>query len=206
MYGINFSGGANKTHGQVERADRIDSFEAGRVEGRGTLTARRDGSALTIPCERVTVGEREVVKLPVGGTLELARVKSGFGGSRAFWVCPRCGERARYLFFQRSKDEAWSMGFACRECCRLNYRVQQRTRSSINHVLDGTRLAREKLGWEPSAWAAPLDFPNLTPPCPPRMRQSTYQRHLARFRRYQEKYERDALREVLGILKKAAQR
>ena len=29
MYCMNYSGGDNKTHGQVERTDRIDSFEAG---------------------------------------------------------------------------------------------------------------------------------------------------------------------------------
>ena len=28
MYGMNYSGGDNKTHGQIERTDRIDSFEA----------------------------------------------------------------------------------------------------------------------------------------------------------------------------------
>ena len=37
MYGMNFSGGANRTHGQIERAERIDSFEAEKVLGRGTL-------------------------------------------------------------------------------------------------------------------------------------------------------------------------
>ncbi len=32
------SGGENKTHGQIERADRIDSFEAGTVD-----TVRMEG-------------------------------------------------------------------------------------------------------------------------------------------------------------------
>jgi len=187
---MNYTGGANKTHGQVERADRIDSFEAGRVEGWGTLTVSRGG---VLPCEHFTAGERKAVELSRYGTLELERVPSGFGGSRAFWVCPRCGKRVRYLYF---KGET----LTCRECARLNYRSQQRTRDSLTYVQDGLKLAREKLHWEPPAWITPLDFPNLTPPCPPYMHKATYQRHLARFRRYQAKYERDSLREMLTIL------
>lgn len=48
----------------------------------------------------------------------------------------------------------------------------------------------------------PMDFPNLTPPRPRYMHQSTYRRHLARFRQYQEAYQRDSLREMLAILRR----
>ncbi len=195
MYGMNYSGGDNCTHGQVERADRIDSFEAGKVEGWGVVTARRDGRALPLQCEHFNVGERETVKLLVCGPLELERVPSGFGGSRAFWVCPRCWKRARYLYFA-GRD------FVCRECAGLNYRSQQRTKDSINHVRDGLRMAQEKLRWDPPFPVAPMDFPHVVPDRPRYMHRATYYRLLVRFGRYQEKYHRDSLREMLAILRR----
>lgn len=203
MYGMNYSGGHNRTHGQIERADRIDSFEAGRVEGWGMVIASRGDKMLPLRCDRfMSCGPtgRKLVELSYPGnqwrdTLELIRVRSGFGGSRAFWLCPICGRRVRYLYF---KD--WR--FVCRGCAALNYRSQQRTRDSINHYRDGLKLAREKLGWEPPGWVVPMDFPNLTPPRPRYMHEHTYQQHLAQFRQYQQAYQRDSLREMLAILRR----
>lgn len=203
MYGMNYSGGDNKTHGQIERADRIDSFEAGAVEGWGMVFASRGGKVLPLRCDRFPScgrGERELVELSYPGsrwrdTLELFRVRSGFGGSRAFWLCPICGRRARFLYFKGRR-------FICRGCAKLNYQSQQRTQNSINHYREGLKLAREKLGWEPPGYTVPADFPHLTPACPRYMHQSTYKRHLARFRRYQEAYQRDSLREMLAILRR----
>lgn len=200
MYGMNYSGGDNKTHGQIERADRIDSFEAGKIEDWGMVLASRGNKMLPLRCYRYGHAGRELVELSYPGsrwrdTLELARVRSGFGGSRAFWLCPICGRRARFLYFK-------GRGFVCRECVKLNYRSQQRTRDSINYYRDGLKLARERLGWEPPEYICPMDFPHLTPPCPRYMHQSTYRRHLARFRRYQTAYQRDSLREMLAILRR----
>lgn len=199
MYGMNYSGGDNKTHGQIERADRIDSFEAGAVEGCGMVLASRGDKMLPLRCDHYGQAGRELVELSYSGsrwrvTLELARVRSGFGGSRAFWLCPICGRRARFLYF---KDQ----GFVCRECAKLNYRSQQRTRDSVNHYRDGLKLARDKLGWEPPGYMVPAYFPELNPPRPRYMHEATYQRHLARFRQYQERYRRDNLREMLAILR-----
>ena len=195
MYGMNYSGGANRTHGQVERAERIDSFEAGKITGWGKLFSN---SMVPLDCGHFLEDGREIVELSKGQwstTLELTRTPSGFGGSCAFWLCPICGQRARFLYF---KD----LGFVCRECAKLNYRSQQRTRDSINHYRDGLKLARERLDWEPPGYICPMDFPHLTPPCPRYMHQSTYRRHLARFRRYQAAYQRDSLREMLAILRR----
>lgn len=127
-------------------------------------------------------------------TLELARVRSGFGGSRVFWLCPVCGRRARFLYFK-------GQCFVCRECANLNYRSQQRTRDSLNHYRDGMRLAAEKLRWQPLIDVAPMDFPYMTPDHPRYMHQSTYRRYLVRYRRYQEKYQRDSLRKMRAILR-----
>lgn len=202
MRGMNYSGGDNKTHGQIERAERIDSFEAGKVEGWGIVIASVGDKMLPLHCEHFPPcgpDGRELVELSYPGSqwrdaLELSRVRSGFGGSRAFWLCPACGRRARFLYFK-------GQGFQCRECARLNYRSQQRTRDSINHYRDGLKLARDKLGWEPPGYMVPAYFPQLNPPCPRYMHEATYQRHLARFRQYQEKYRQDSLREMQAILR-----
>lgn len=200
MYGMNYSGGSNKTHGQIERADRIDSFEAGHIEDRGLLTVSRDGYLLPLYHNRFFEEEREMVELFYPGrqwrcTLELERVRSGFGGSRAFWLCPCCGRRVRFLYFKRR-------GFVCRSCAKLNYQSQQRTKSSINHFRDGMRLATEKLHWAPLIDVVPMDFPYMSPGRPRYMHRTTYRQLLARYQRYQEKYQRDSLREMLAILRR----
>ena len=120
---------------------------------------------------------------------------SGFGGRRTFWLCPCCGRRARYLYFK-------GQGFVCRECAKLNYRSQQRTKSSINHFRDGMKLATEMLSWQPLIDVAPMDFPYVTPDRPRYMHQTTYRRYLARYRQYQEQYQRESLREMLAILRR----
>lgn len=191
MYGMNYSGGDNRTHGQVERAARIDSFEAARVTGWGTLFTN---NLISLDCGRF----EDTVELSRGQwsvELELTRTPSGFGGSCAYWVCPHCGKRARYLYFS-------SMGFVCRSCSRLNYRCQQRTKDSINHVRDGLKLARERLGWVPPFEICPAEFPYVTPDRPKGMHETTYHRYLARYMRYQEKYRQESVLEMLAILRR----
>lgn len=199
MYGMNYSGGHNRTHSQVERAERIDSFEAGKVppDDWGTLYAHWKGKMIPLDCWR----DQETVELSAGQwstALELTRTPSGFGGSCAFWLCPHCGRRVRYLYFK-------GLGFVCRSCAKLNYRCQQRTKNSVNHAYDGIRLAREKLRWRPLIDVKPIDFPYMTPDRPKGMHdkgmhETTYRRYLAWYRRYQEKYRQDALRELLAVL------
>lgn len=192
MYGMNYSGGDNRTHGQIERALRIDSFEAGHVQSWGTIFAYGGGQMVPLDCGHFT-GDEEVVELS-SATLELTRTPSGFGGSCAYWLCPRCGKRVRYLYFK-------NRGFLCRDCARLNYRCQQRTKDSTNHVQDGLKLARDKLYWEPPFDICPAEFPYVTPDKPRYMHRTTYHRYLARYRRYQEKYRRESMAEMLAILR-----
>lgn len=203
MYGMNYSGGDNKTHGQIEHADRINSFESGEREDCGLLMASRDGRNLPLIYDRYTLyGQepREIVELFYPGsrwhsTLELTSVPSSFGGRRFFWLCPTCGKRARYLYFK-------GRGFVCRDCAKLNYRSQQRTKNSINHFRDGMRLATDKLQWRPLIDVVQMDFPYVTPDRPRYMHQATYRRYLARYRRYQEKYQQESWREMLAILRR----
>jgi len=195
VYGVNFSGGDNRTHGQIERTERIDSFEAAQVDGWGTLFT---SGMIPLNCGHFMGSDREAVELLRGqwlNTLELARIPSGFGGSRAFWLCPHCGRRARFLYFKK-------LGFVCRSCAKLNYQCQQRTRDSTNHAHDGLRLAREKLGWVPPFPVCPADFSHIVPPRPKGMHETTYYRYLVRYRRYQEKYRRDSMREMMRILRR----
>ena len=59
MYGMNYSGGDNRTHGQIERAERIDAFEAGKVEGWGTLFSN---SMIPLDCGHFMDNGEEVVE------------------------------------------------------------------------------------------------------------------------------------------------
>lgn len=193
MYGRNFSGGDNRTHGQVERVERIDSFKGARVMGWGKLFT---SGMIPLDCGHFMKDNEEIVELSRGRwhiTLELARTPSGFGGSCAYWLCPRCGKRARYLYFK-------NRGFLCRNCARLNYHCQQRTKDSTNYARDGLKLAQERLGWTPPFDVCPADFPYMAPDRPRYMHRTTYHRYLARYRRYQKKYQRESMREMLAIL------
>lgn len=193
MYGMNYGGGENRTHGQVEQAPRIDSFEAGAVHHWGTIFAYGGGQMIPLECDHFMDDEREVVELSRGDTLELVRTANHFGGSRAYWLCPRCGRRCRYLYFKNHR-------FQCRECAKLNYRCQQRTNDSTNYARDGLKLAREKLGWEPPFDICPAEFPYVTPDKPKGMHWATYRRYLARYQRYQKKYQDESMREMMSIL------
>ena len=194
LYGRNFSGGDNRTHGQIERAERIDSFEAGKVKGWGTLFSN---SMVPLDCGHFMEDDGEVIELSKGQwytTLELTRTPSGFGGSCAYWLCPCCGKRVRFLYFK-------GRGFLCRGCAKLNYRCQQRTKDSTNYAQDGLKLARERLGWVPPFDICPAEFPYVTPDRPKGMHRTTYYRYLARYRRYQEKYRRESMAEMMAILR-----
>lgn len=186
MYGMNYSGGDNRTHGQIERAERIDSFEAKKVVGWGTLFSN---SMVPLDCGHFMEDGGEIIELSKGHwstTLELTRTPSGFGGSCAYWLCPRCGKRVRFLYFK-------GLGFVCRGCAKLNYRCQQRTKDSTNYAYDGLKLAREKLRWEPHLDFYPAIFIYVLPDRPKGMHTATYYRYLARYMRLQEKYERESM-------------
>lgn len=133
---------------------------------------------------------------PVG--VETARKANGFGGFQTFFLCPGCGQRARYLYYTGS-------GFLCRKCARLNYRCQQESkRDPVYYYRKGMAYAEKHL--RPEFY--PLfrfEFAQWLPPCPRYMHEPAYQRHLVRLRRYQKKYEarqleniRRAVESILG--------
>ena len=139
------NGGWNKRHGTVEKTPRIDSYEAGTVEGWGKLFAFGGGKMLAFDCCHYTEygPEREMVEVwhkdGWSQTLELSRKVNGFGGSQAFFLCPACGGRVRYLYQTGAT-------FLCRKCAGLNYKGNQETRSGSMYYYDkGVALVEKHL-------------------------------------------------------------
>ncbi len=205
------NGGWNKSHGRVEETPRVDSFEAGEVEGRGKLLSYANkGLSLVLDCARymeygpAPETEREIVEVlhpkEVGFSweLELSRKENGFGGSQAFFLCPVCGRRVRYLYLTGAT-------FLCRKCARLNYQSQQETRSdSMYYYRKGMALVEGHLDTWPRVRPDGFSFCAWIPERPKGMHKDTYLRYLRRFARYQDKHlereERDLTR-ILRLLK-----
>ena len=198
----NHNGGWNKSHGTVEGTPRVDSFEAGKIEGSSILFAHRKGKTLILDCDHyIDYGphtEQEIVVLWGEGwtqRLDLTRISSGFGGSRAFWLCPGCGGGVRYLY------QTGSM-FLCRKCAQLNYKSQQETRSdSMYYYRKGMALVEKRLACWPLPRPDGFSFELWFPDRPRYMHQATYQRYLLRFLRYQRQHEARQLallRKLLG--------
>ena len=99
-----------KKHGQVEKAKRIDSFEA---EYRAFQLGLCDMLPFSRECDRI--------KLPSGRIVKLSYVHNA-AGRLTFFLCPCCGKRVRFLYLPEYK---------CRTCARLNYRSQQVTKGSL---------------------------------------------------------------------------
>jgi len=89
-----FNDGWNKSHGTVEKTPRIDSYEAGAVEGWGCLFAYREkGLPLVLDCIRYMEygpeADREIVEVwhPKDGwsrRLELSRKRNATAAVRRF--------------------------------------------------------------------------------------------------------------------------
>ncbi len=199
------NGGWNRKCGTVEKTPRIDSYEAGAVVGWGKLFGFGGGRMLTLDCgHRTEYGpgpnvEREIVEIwhkdGWGQTIELSRKRNGFGGSQAFFLCPACGWRVRYLYL--------GVGiFLCRKCSRLNYRSQQETRSdSMYYYGKGMALVEKHLDTWPRVRPDGFGFCAWIPDRPRYMHQTTYRRYLRRFAKYQEQHQLREMEDMLKILR-----
>lgn len=199
------NGGWNKSHGTVENVPRIDSYEAGAVDYDGTLFAfRENGPPLVLDCWRDVVympqGERETVTVwhPKDGwsrTIELSRKANGYGGNQAFFLCPACGRRARYLY---------QVGAAllCRKCSRLNYKSQQETRSDSMYYYDkGVALVEKRLATCLRVRPDGFGFCAWIPERPRYMHKSTYLKYLRRFAKYQHRHQIKQMEDIGKILR-----
>lgn len=173
-----------RTHGTVENCERIDSFEAMRCTD--DCDAGISAGDLWLDCDHYVLQrgevEKEFVLLTYPGSrwkqeLRLVRIDSGFGGTRAYWLCPECWGRFRYLYFNRR--------FLCRKCAGLNYKCQQETQNSQSDLRKGMKIAEERLGYISLRPVSRMVFLGLFPAKPKGMHWKTYARHLERFRKYQ---------------------
>lgn len=201
------NGGWNRRCGTVEKTPRIDSYEAGAVGGWGHLFSYADkGLHLVLECDHyIDCGpdpeiDREIVEVwhPKEGwseTLELSRKANGYGGSQAFFLCPACGERRRYLY-------QVGAAFLCRKCSNLNYKSQQETRSDSMYFYDkGVALVEKHLDTWPRVRQDGFSFCAWVPERPRYMHQTTYRRHLARFLRYREKHSKRQMEDMARLLR-----
>lgn len=197
-------GGWNKTCGTVEKTPRIDSFDPAISEGGGALFVCADGINRLIDFDHYTdfgptpEADREIVELwgkKWSQTLELSRKENGFGGSQAFFLCPACGERRRFLYLTRA-------GFLCRKCSRLNYRSQQETRSNSMYYYDkGVALVEKHLDTWPRVRPDGFSFCDWVPERPRYMHKTTYRRYLRRFAKYQHHHQKRQLEDMARLLK-----
>ena len=204
MFRWNNNGGWNKSHGTVEKVPRIDSFEAAEVGYDGVLFASRDnGLPLVLDCYRdVTYApdrDIETVEIwhPKDGwsrTIELSRKLNGYGGNQAFFLCPACGERRRYLY-------QVGTAFLCRKCAQLNYRSQQETRSDSMYFYDkGMALVDKHLDTWPRVRPDGFTFCSWVPERPRYMHETTYRRYLRRFLRYRRQHEARELEDLRRLI------
>lgn len=192
------AGGRNKTHGQAERTPRLDSFEIGRDCG-GSVEI---GNTLTetefLDYAVYYKGDSENVQFwykgaPLKEDLTITRKQNGFGGSQVFFLCPVCGQRVRFLYLSRG-------AFRCRKCSRLNYRrSQQSTVDSMFWYQLGMEYAREHFA-PPPFLIDGFSFGRWTPERKRYQHNGTYQKHLARFRRYQLYHSEKMKEELAAIL------
>jgi hypothetical protein len=98
----------------------------------------------------------------------LAYTRCHFGGSRPWFMCPRCRRRVGVLYVV-------ALAFMCRRCADLTYQTQ--TEQPLGRAMLRAQRLRERFGGSPS----------LTQPFPSRprwMHQRTYERLLARVGAY----------------------
>lgn len=199
------NGGWNKRCGTVEKVARIDSYEAGAAEGWGVLFGFCDGKMVAFDCDRYTEygpypeADREIVEVwhPKDGwsqPLELSRKANGFGGSQAFFLCPACGGRVRYLY-------QMGAAFLCRKCAGLNYRSNQETRSdSMYYYSKGVALVEKHLDTFSGVRPDGFSFCRWLPERPRYMHETTYRRYLRRFAKYQHHHQKRQMEDMLKIL------
>lgn len=160
-------GGQNKTHDSIARYDRLDSFQIGAL--RGVYAASWNGSgSIVLDCLEDGVGLSYGMNDPLE-RVELSRVANRYGGDRAYFLCPDCGRRVRFLYRPKGKGR-----FRCRSCWRLNYPSQQERPNEIGAYRQGVKLLRERFKLSPAHIPAPSAFYEFIPPRPKGMHRLTY--------------------------------
>lgn len=204
MYRRNNAGGWNRSHGTVEEMPRIDSYEAWAGECEYLFCRADKGCSLVLDCfrymKRGPETYQEIVKVchPKDGwsrEIELSRKRNGYGGDQAFFLCPACGRRVRYLYQVGAT-------FLCRKCSILNYKSQQETRSGAQYYYNkGVALVDKHLDTWPRVRPDGFTFGDWIPERPRYVHQSTYRRYLRRLAKYQDQHQRRQMEDMAKILK-----
>lgn len=193
MYYRCSAGGWNKTHEQIERTPRIDSFELPLGEpwsilycgckelGDQPLEVDAEGNK----CYIYPLGHRK------GVTVRLSHKHNGFGGAQAYFLCPDCVARVRFLYLQKGH-------FLCRKCARLNYRSQQRTRDSMADYYKGMDYVKLHLK-SPHRAIDGFSYLDYIPEKPRGMWDRTYRHHLTKFLYYQQRYAQQLIKDIARI-------
>jgi hypothetical protein len=129
-----------------------------RGEPWGSIGVTGGGDLVTLIYQcQIGGGEGRTVELPV----DLVRTPCGWGGSRPWFLCPRCGRRVALLYLGAGG------AFACRHCERLAYQSQRET--DEGRTARRIETIRRRLGWTPG-------FLNGEGPRPKWMHRRTFER------------------------------
>lgn len=169
------SGGRNKTHGTVERYERIDSFELLRH-----INEAEEPHEIFDP---VFYGTNR---------FRLHWVEGVDGSrSRLYFGCPVCRRRVRYLYDRRGS-------YVCRHCLGANYESQQVAKGNIEDIRrQMRRIVEDYLGY--TWWR--YDNPNHqineleSIPKPQYMRWAKYNALMIEFHELQDEYWRAFIRQ-----------
>lgn len=160
-------GGGNRTHGQIEKFQKLDSFRLSGKEGAFCVSWPSGDSicieAATGIMKLLYSCQGQDVREPV----HISTVPNNYGGARPFFLCPGCGRRVRFLYLH------WGR-FRCRSCARLNYRSQQATKDELYPYDAAVKLLRERFRVPEDQIPVPMDIPYFIPERPKGMRWATY--------------------------------
>lgn len=119
------SGGHNRTHGQIEKHKRIDSFHFKNLFKGDKYIHYKERVAFPVYGERFVYfpQSRDAAMQTVTGewqSIELSFVRNVSNSETMFFMCPVCKGRVRYLY---KRYNQW----LCRKCAGLNYASQQQS-------------------------------------------------------------------------------
>lgn len=176
MYYRNNAGGWNKTHETIENVPRIDSFRIADGQGCHHMMI---GSVATFA--DVTFDQCDIY-LPASAApvnIPLSHSYSGHGRSQVFFLCPRCGERFRFLYL-KNED------FLCRKCAMLNYQSQQQAKDDSAAYWECVEYLT--CHFPDEEIPDKLDMLTYRPTKPKSMHQKMYEKKLLRFMQLQINY------------------
>lgn len=122
---------------------------------------------------------------------------NGYGGKQLFFICPKCGARARFLYWRDSVV----FPFVCRKCARLNYKSQQATKNEMYYYYKGMEYAEKHFDL-PALHIDGFLFMDYLPDKPRGMHETKYRRYLKQFLKYRDEYTKLTLSQLTGLFKK----